>query len=205
MIIDTETYWIKEVNRYKTQSPKTQIVIAGSQRSSNNHLLRLLRKNYGASKSWNTYTISREGLIYQHYDPKYHTDFLGVKEGDKQSISIVLENMGRLFKTSDDEYMNWINERCELDNVIEKNWLGYKFWEMFPDVQIRSTVDLCLKLCEEFGIQKNVMEFRSYHKDTSKVRGIVFRSNYIEDSTDINPLFDISEFTALIKSTEPEQ
>ncbi len=42
------------------------------------------------------------------------------------------------------------------------------------------------------------MDFHYYHKDTVKFRGIVFRSNYIQDSSDVNPLFDIVNFNAML-------
>ena len=196
--IDDITYEIKEVNRHKTQSPKTQIVLATSLRKDNFHITRLQHKDFGNSKKWNTYSISREGTIYEHYDPKFHSDFLGIKEADKQSISIVLENMGCLFSVPSGKYINWINEVCEEEHVVEKSWLGYNFWEKFTDEQITSTVELCRMLCEEYGIPKLSIDFHHYHKDTLKFRGIVFRSNYIEDSSDINPLFDIPKFNEML-------
>ena len=200
MQIDESTYRIKEINRYKTQSPKTQIVLATSLRKDNFHITRLQHKDFGKTKKWNTYTISRSGLIYEHYDPKHHSDFLGIKEADKQSISIILENMGSLFETSDGKHINWINEICEEDNVVEKNWLGYNHWEQFTVEQIISTVELCRELCEKYGIPKDIIDFNHYHKDITKFRGIVFRSNYIENSSDINPLFNIEEFYEMLNN-----
>lgn len=192
MHIDKETYKTKEKNRHKTITPKTQIVIGVSLRKDNHHLIRLQHKEHGESKKWNTFTITRNGKIYQHYDDKYHSDFLGIKEGDKRSISIVLENMGCLFQLDNGKYINWLNEICEPENVLEKEWLGYDSWEKFPEEQIDSLAELCNMLCEKHGIQKNIIEFNHFHKDISKYKGIVFRSNYIEDSSDINPLLDIN-------------
>lgn len=202
MLIDSKTYWTKEINRYKTQNPKIQIVLATSLRKENNHIIRLKHKEVGNSKKWNTYTITRDGLIYQHYDPKYHTDFLGIKEADKQTISIVLENMGNLFETSNNKYVNWINEECDSDKVVKKSWLGYTHWENFTKEQIIACAELCVFICDEFNIHKNVIEFNHYHKDTYKFKGIVFRGNYIDDSNDINPLFNINEFTELLNEKE---
>jgi N-acetyl-anhydromuramyl-L-alanine amidase AmpD len=196
--IDELTYKVKEINRHKTQSPKTQIVLASSLRKDSNHIIRLLHKEFGKTKKWNTYTISRDGVIYNHYDPKLHSDFLGIKEGDKQSISIVLENMGSLIETENGNYVNTLNEVCDENNVKEKNLLGYNYWEQFTDEQIISTVKLCKKLSEQFGIPKTLIEFHHYHKDIIKYRGIVFRGNYIEESSDINPLFDIGKFNEML-------
>lgn len=198
--IDSETYTIKEVNRYKTQIAKTQIIIGSSLRKDSNHIIRLQHKDYKKTKTWNTYTISRSGQIYQHYDPIYHTDFIGIKEVDNKSISIVLENMGALFVTPKDKYINWINEICDTDRVEEHQWLGYNFWEKFTEEQIEATVVLCKRLCDDFAIPKQTMEFHHFHRETFKFRGIVFRSNYIEDSSDINPLFDLIKFNELLRN-----
>jgi hypothetical protein len=198
--IDSETYAIPEVNRYKTEIAKTQIILATSLRKDSNHIIRLQNKEYHKTKTWNTYTISRLGQIYQHYDPVYHTDFIGNKEVDKKSISIVLENMGALFVTPNDKYINWINEICSTDRVEEKIWQGYKFWEKFPDEQIEAAVLLCSRLCYDFVIPRVTMEFHHFHRETFKFRGIVFRSNYIEDSSDINPLFDIVKFNEMLRN-----
>jgi N-acetyl-anhydromuramyl-L-alanine amidase AmpD len=198
--IDSETYAIPEANRYKTQIAKTQIILATSLRKEHNHIIRLQHKEYKKTKTWNTYTISRDGQIYQHYDPIYHSDFIGIKEVDKKTISIVLENMGCLFVAPTDKYINWINEVCDTDRVEEKEWQGYKFWEKFTPEQIESTVVLCRRLCDDFIIPKMTIDFHYYHKETQKYRGIVFRSNYIEDCSDINPLFDIPKFNEMLRN-----
>lgn len=196
--IDSETYCVKESNRYKTQIAKTQIILATSLRKDSNHIIRLRHKDYGKTKKWNTFSISRNGTIYQHFNPKFHSDFIGIKEVDKKTISIVVENMGCLFKTPSGKYINWLNEVCPEENVTEKTWLGYNYWETFTDEQLQSTIELCQYLCDEFSIQKKIIDFHHYHKDTIKFKGIVFRSNYIEESSDINPSFDIKKFNEML-------
>jgi len=200
MHIDKNTYPISENNRYKTQTVKTQIVVSTSLRKDSRHITRLQHKDYGATKRWNTYTISREGIVYQHYDDKYHTDFLGVKEGDKRSISIVMENMGCLFETPTGKHINWLNEVCEEERVVEQEWLGYEFFEGFPDVQIESLISLCKELCEKHNIPKTFIEFHHYHKEIHKFKGIVFRGNYIKDSSDMNPLLESSQLNEMLQN-----
>jgi hypothetical protein len=200
MHIDRETYKISEDNHHKTTSVKTQIVIGISVRKDNHHIIRLQHKDYGTTKKWNTFTISREGIIYQHYDDKFHTDFLGIKEGDKRSISIVLENMGCLYQLETSKYINWLNEFCEEENVIEKELYNYKYWEKIPDKQIESLILLSRELCEKHGIPKIFIEFNHFHKQIHKFRGIVFKSNYIEDSSDITPLFEIPKLNEMIRN-----
>lgn len=199
MEIDNITYGVKEINHYKTQNVKNQIILATSLRKDSYHITRLQHKEFGKTKRWNTFTISRDGTIYQHYNHKFHSDFLGIKEADKQSVSIVLENMGSLFETSTGKHINWLNEVCDEEHIITKNWFGYNYWENLGDEQISSTVNLCKQLCEQFNIPTICIDFHHYHKDIVKFRGIVFRSNYIRDSSDINPLFDIEKFNAMLK------
>ena len=200
MHIDKETYKAETKNRYQSITKKSQIVIGLSLRKENFHINRYKHKEYGDNKSWSTYTISRLGEIYEHYNPKYYSDYLGIKEADKHSISIVLENMGVLTKTPEGGFINWINEVCPMKRVNEKKWLGLQYWEIFPQKQLDALVELCKKLCEDFNIQQNVIEFHYPHKDMLKFNGIVLKSNYFDDSKSINPLFDLVKFNELLNN-----
>lgn len=199
MHIDKESHKVGTKNRYKSITKKSQIVIGLSLRKEDYHINRLKNRDYGSTKRWCTYSVSRFGDVVQHYDPKFYSDYLGIKEVDKQSVSIVLENMGSLIKTPDGQYINWINEVCPIKQVEEKKWMGANYWEIFSDEQIESTVELCLKLCEELNIQTNLISFHYPHKDMLKFQGIVLKSNYFEDSNSINPLFDLVKFDELLK------
>lgn len=199
MLIEKELHKIAPKNRYKAITKKTQIVIGLSLRKDDYHINRLKHKDYGETKKWCTYSISRFGDVVEHYAPKFYSDYLGIKEADKQSISIVLENMGALVKTVDGHYINWLNEVCPVKRVEEKTWLGQRYWEKFSEEQIESTVELCATLCEEFSIQPNVIDFHYPHKDMLNFKGIVLKSNYFDDSNSINPLFDLTKFSDLLK------
>jgi len=196
--IDTVTYQINDINYHKIENDKSQIILARSLRKNNYHITRLKQKDFFKTKTWNTYTISRDGIVYQHYDNKYYSDFIGIKDVDIKSISIVLENMGSLFKTNDETYINWLNEICDSNNVKMKNWLGYKFWENIPAKQLKNTILLSQKLCDEHNILKKSIEFEYYHKETTNFNGIVFKSNYFENSRDVHPLFNIQNFNKLL-------
>jgi len=205
MVIDKETYKVKTINRYKAKSPKRQILLALSLRKKNYHIIRFQHKEFGKTKSWCTYTITRKGKVYEHFNPEYHSDFTHIKKADIQLISVVLENMGNLYKNESGNYVNWINEVCPIENVGEKKKNKNQYWEKFPKEQIKSTVELCQILSKRFGIQPLLIEFNDYHKDINKFKGIVFRSNYLRDSGDINPFFDIEEFNELLNVKSVKQ
>lgn len=198
MKIDKKTYKINDINYHKEVTKKNQIVISFSLRKNHNHIIRLQHKEFGLSKRWNTYTVGRNGDVFQHYNDKYYSEYLNVGDGDKQSISIVLENMGSLIPLNNDIYVNWLNETCDIENVVDRSWLGYSHWEKINDIQLNNLVELCVTLCEKHKIPKRCIDFNHYHKDISKYKGIVFAGNYIDDSCDINPLFDINQFNGLL-------
>ena len=189
MHIDKKKYKITDNNFYKRKTPKTQIILATSLRKDNYHITRLQHKEYGNTKKWNTFSVTRTGKIYQHYDSDYYSDFIGIKYADKQSISIVIENMGYLFKTFDDNYINWLNEICDKNKVKKKKYI-YDYWEKFTVNQMKNVGILCNELCDKYNIPKKLINFPHYHKDISNFEGIVYRSNYDDDSNDYNPLFN---------------
>jgi len=197
--IDKETYKIKQINRYKNKTKKKQIIISFSLRKNNYHIIHSQNREYGKSKKWNTYTISREGNIYEHYNPEYYSDFMNIKKVDKKSISIVLENMCSVVKNNNGNYINWLNESCPKDVVIEKHFFGSKYWELIREKQYNSTIYLCNYLCEQFNIPKKIIDFHYYNENVEDFKGIVFRSNYFENSTNIHPLFDIQKIKENIK------
>ena len=195
MEIDKKKYKIPSENYYKSKNTKNQIILAGSLRCDSNHIKRLTNKSFGKTKRWCTYTIGRDGRIYQHYDPKYYSDFMGDKQIDRHSISIVLENMGSLYYDDDtEEWYNWANETCDEELVFEKHWKGNRYWESYTEDQFNSTIELCKYLCDEFNIVLDSIGYNVYKSRTVDFEGIVTRSNYDIDYSDLNPHFDFKRF-----------
>ena len=196
--IDQQTHKVEDYNFVKSINDKKQIIIASSLRKSNYHILRLKSKNRGRHTRWNCYTISREGSVYEHFNPKYYSNYLDIKKADKQSIVVVLENMGSLLKTPDGMYLNTLNEVCDNEFVGEKKWLGQKYWEIFPEVQLENLAGLCKVLCKKFKIPLKVIEFHHPHEKILDFTGIAFKSNYFENSNDVNPYMDIEKLNDLL-------
>ncbi len=195
LTLDKDTYPIDQQNYHQVKSKKTQIIVGGSLRKGSNHIQHLKTKDMGTTKKWPTYSITREGVIHQHYDPSYYSEYMGVKEIDKKSISIVLENMGMLFYDANKEcFMNWINEECNDKLVYEKLWKNCRYWECYTNKQYDSLSLLCGQLCKEHDIILDSLGFNVYQEETDKFNGIVTRSNFDSDYTDLNPSFDFQKF-----------
>lgn len=193
--LDKETYKLDSKNYYPTKTKKSQILIGASLRKDSNQIIHLQNKDFGLSKRWPTFTITREGVIYQHYDPIYYSDYMGVKEIDKKAISIVLENMGMLFYDTNKECMvNWINEECNEKFVFDRLWKNARYWEKFSNSQYLSLTSLCNFLCETYDIKLDCIGYNVYDENSYNFEGIITKSNLDQNYSDLSPAFDFKLF-----------
>lgn len=202
LALDKDTYALDSKNFHTLRHKKTQIILGGSLRKDSNHILHLKHKDFGMTKRWPTFSITREGKIFQHYDPTYYSDYMGVKDIDKKSVSIVLENMGMLFyDVNKESFVNWIDEACTDSKMIgEKLWKNSRYWERYSNAQYDSLVWLCNFLIKEHDIKldaigHNVLETEI---DLPNFQGILTRSNYDSDYTDLNPMFEWNKFLKML-------
>jgi len=193
--INKDAYSVSEEHYHPEVFEKSQIILAESLRADHNHLVRLKNKDIGKTTEYPTYTIARDGTIYQHFDPKFYSDFLGIDSIDRHLISISLENMGKLFFQHDKEiYVNWCNEICPQDKVFHRDWKEFSYWEAHTTEQFYSLVKLCKWLCTEFNIVEDCIGFNFYNEETKYFKGIVCRGNYSYDYCDLNPSFPFRDF-----------
>ncbi len=198
--LDKDTYKIDSKNFHTSKTKKSQIIIGASLRKDSNHILHLQSKDFGHTKKWPTFTITREGKIYQHFDPQYYSDYMGTKDTDKKAISVVLENMGMLyFDMNKESFVNWINEDCDDKLIYEKIWKNSRYWESYTEDQYNSLAALCNYLSKEYDVLMDALGFNVYHEETDKFNGIVTRSNYDSDYCDVNPAFDFQKFLKMLK------
>lgn len=198
MHIDSEKYAINEKNYIPDNYSKNKIIIGISGRKDNFHIIRLKNSEYGNSKKWPTYSINREGLIFQHFNPEYYSNFTEIEEIDKNSISIVLENMGSLLMNENNQYVNWLNETCNPNMVVNKKMLGYSYWEKLSTKQLYTCSNLCKMLCEKFNIEKNVITFHYYNENMISFNGIATFSNFINETNNINPLLNLNKLQEMV-------
>jgi len=193
MVIDSETYKLSDTNFYNEIYDKTQIIIGNTYRNNMLHYGSWIYRLNGNNKKTATFTIDKEGNIFQHYNPKYYSTFID-QEQDKASITIVLENIGWFKKdTMIDKYVDWLghNYRRQPDEVLMKRWRNHTYWDKYTQVQMDSLKELVSYLCDEYKVPKNFVGHNVFDENIDLFKGITFRSNYYQESTDVSPAFDI--------------
>lgn len=202
MDIDLEKYELDENNFYKTEFNKRQIVLGNSFSEKDYHIRGWKTRIGGDYKKTSTFTIFKNGKISQHFDPKMYSDFLDNKTFDKKIISIILENQGWLQKDLiTNEYFNWVgNIYNKNKDVFEKRWRGFTYWDSYTEKQVNSCANLVKHLCEEFNIPKKCVGHNTYIDGVEYFEGIVYRSNYHKECTDLNPSWDFKKFKELIEN-----
>jgi N-acetyl-anhydromuramyl-L-alanine amidase AmpD len=196
MDIDVEKFKLSEKNFYTTKFEKRQIILGNSFSEKNNHIKGWVKRMSGEYKKTATFTIDRRGNVYQHFDPNNYSDFVNEKSVDKKSISIILENQGWLQKDLiNDKYIDWVgNIYNRKAKVIEKRWRGYTYWDSYTDKQLNTCVELINYLCDEYNIPKNCVGHNTYIEGIEYFEGIVYRSNYLKENTDLSPAWDFKKF-----------
>jgi len=189
-------YQLSVQNYYTSNYNKKQIIIGDSFSFGMNHFFGWANRHNGVYKSTAPFSITRDGVIYEHYDPKHHSDFLNIKGVDEKSIPIVLENIGWLTKDFDnDMYITWFGDIYNGDNeIVEKKWRNYSYWLKYTKEQYESLELLCEYLIDRFDIPSNVIGHNTNVNGVDKIGGIVYKSNFSALYYGVNPTFEFERF-----------
>ena len=200
--IDDISYKLPKSNYYRTARKKTQIVVGNTFSNNMNHYKGWLTRYNGEYKKTAAFTIDVDGIIYQHYDPKYSSDFLLNKKNNEYIIPIVLENNGWLIKDTDSEKtLTWVgNDYNNIDSIVKSSWRTHEYWASYNIKQIDSLVELSKYLSDKFKIPLQTIGHNTKVDDIYEYRGIVFRSNHQRKSTDLSPAFDYELFKTKIEN-----
>ena len=113
-----------------------------------------------------------------------------------------MENLGWLEKEPlSNHYVNWIGDIYK-QQVFEKKWRDYFFWQPYTDVQINSCAELCKKLMSDFSIDKKCIGHNTRVEGVERYDGVVSRSNFNSEYTSLSPAFNFENFQ---KQIEDEQ
>ena len=183
------------------QKKKHQIILTHTSRNINDYLQSLKFRFNGEFKRIPNYIITREGKILQLLGNTEHSEYFKDPNINRNSIIVSLENLGWLQKEPlTDYYINWIGDIYK-GNVFEKKWRDYFFWQPYTEEQVLSTNSLCNKLLKEMKIKQQIVEHNTKIVGVEKYVGIVTKSNFNTNYTDLSPAFNFNE---LLKNIENE-
>ena len=198
-------YEITEYGEFETslkEDNKSQIILIHTGRPIENYLQSLKYRYNGKFQKLPNYVINRNGNILKLLDNEDYSKFFSDRHVNRNSIVICLENLGWLQKEPlQDYYINWIGDIYK-GVVYEKKWRDYYFWQPYTTLQVEATALLCKKLFKEMSIKPHLVGHNTKISGVEKFEGVVTRSNYNQNYTDLNPSFD---FELFLKNIEDEQ
>ena len=181
---------------------KKQIILCHSAREVNEYLTSLKFRSNGRFDRIPHFVITRDGKVLQLLDPKSKTRYFNNDIMDKDSIVVCLENLGWLMKKPlSEHYLNWIGNIYKQE-VCEKKWREYSFWQPYTEEQLESTAKICGELCNEFSIPKRFVGHNTKVENIELFNGITTKSNYNTRFTDLSPAFDFQNFVKFLDNEQ---
>ena len=195
MNIDSKTYSLHIKNYTPIQTQKKFIVFGNTLNHEMKHFFGWQHRMNGSYKKTAAYTITKDGSIYEHFNPKYHSEYFERKTLNPKSIVVLLENDGWLLKDEKKNvFLTWIGDIYNGKEVFEKKWRGQSYWSPYTDNQINSAIELSKMLCKDFNIPFSAISHNTKVDRIVDYQGILYKSNLEKYYTDINPSWDFTRF-----------
>jgi len=191
---------IKKYGNFKStgkQKKKKQIILCHTSREVEEYLTSLKIRYNGNFDRIPNYVINRNGDVIELINEQSYSNFFNDNSINKNSLIICLENLGWLEKKPlTSYYINWKGSIYNQE-VYEKKWRDFFFWQPYTSSQIQSTADLCIHLIETLHIERRCIGHNTKVESVKNFEGIVTRSNFGTNFTDLNPSFNFETFTKL--------
>ena len=185
-----------------THQDKKQIILTHTSRDVKEYLMSLKYRMNGKFTRIPHYIIAKDGSVIQTLSEEHYSDFFHYPQINEESIIISLENLGWLEKVPlKDQYTNWIGNIYK-GVPYEKKWRDYFLWEPYTEAQMVSTAELCIKIVNKHNIEKKSVGHNTRISGIEDFGGIVSRSNYDNDFTDVSPAFNFETFVKYIKNEQ---
>jgi N-acetyl-anhydromuramyl-L-alanine amidase AmpD len=182
------------------QKKKNQIILTHSSRSVGDYLQSLKLRFNGKFKRIPNYIVTRDGKILQLLGNNEHSNYFTSPNVNRNSIIVCLENLGWLEKEPlSNHYVNWIGDIYK-GNVFEKKWRDYFFWQPYTDIQVQNTSILCNMLFKEMSIKPMIVGHNTKINGIEKYEGVVTKSNFDLNFTDVSPSFNFEKFLKKINN-----
>ena len=194
---------INRIEKFKssgTNKKKTQIILSHSSRVLENYFLSLQFRNNKNYDRIPNYVVSKGGQVFKLLENDEFSNIFNNQKINKNSIIIVLENLGWLNKEPlKDYYVNWIGDIYK-GKVFERKWREHYFWDPYTEEQLEKVYELCKEISENMTIDFIFSGHNTKINGAEKIKGIVTKSNFSLNYTDLSPAFDFEKFTDKIEN-----
>ncbi len=193
MTLDVIKYGKFEFQRKNKK--KKQIILTHTSRILDEYLASLkYRKNKNYDKIPH-YLISREGHVLELLKNEIVPNNFNDDQINTSSIVICLENLGWLYKEPlKKSYINWIGNIYN-GKVFERKWRDFIFWQPYTEIQVDNTVKLVKSISEKNEIPLKFIGHNTKINNPKSYEGVLTRSNYDINKTDLSPAFDFDSFS----------
>jgi N-acetyl-anhydromuramyl-L-alanine amidase AmpD len=182
------------------QKKKHQIILTHTGRNVENYLVSLRYRYNGKFDRIPNYVIKKNGDILQLLNDIEHTNYFKEPNINRNGIIICLENLGWLEKQPlENQYVNWIGDIYN-GKPFERKWRDYFFWDKYTDEQIDSLTTLCKTIIKEKRMNKDIIGHNTKVRNVELFEGIVTKSNFDSNITDVSPAFDFEKFRKKIEN-----
>jgi N-acetyl-anhydromuramyl-L-alanine amidase AmpD len=176
------------------QKKKNQIILTHTGRNVENYLVSLRYRYNGKFDRIPNYVIKKNGVVLQLLNDIEHTNYFKEPNINRNGIIICLENLGWLEKEPlENQYVNWIGDIYN-GKPFERKWRDYFFWDKYTEEQINSLVILCNTIIKEKRMSKDLIGHNTKVRNVELFEGIVTKSNFDSNITDVSPAFDFEKF-----------
>lgn len=187
------------------QKKKKQIILCHSSREAEEYLASLEFRYNGRFDKIPNFIVKSDGQVIELMTTSCYSNFFDESDINRNSVIIVLENLGWLEKKPlKDYYINWKGSIYK-GQVFEKKWRDFFFWHPYTESQIESTAWLCNKLIEELSIERKLLGHNTKVDGILEFEGIISRSNIDLRFTDLNPSFNFETFTKYFENEQLAQ
>jgi N-acetyl-anhydromuramyl-L-alanine amidase AmpD len=196
---------IEKYGKFKAtgkQKKKRQIILCHTSREAKEYLSSLkFRYNSKYDKIPN-YLINRDGKVLCLLENIEHSNYFTEPKLNRNSVIVCLENLGWLEKKPlTNDYINWKGSIYKQE-VYEKKWRDFFFWEPYTNRQMESIAALCNQICEDLHIEKRCIGHNTKVEGAYNYDGIISKSNISTRFTDLSPSFNFDTFTKLLENEQ---
>lgn len=173
---------------------KDKIVLCNSYSYGSNHMEGWVKRANSGLYTMTAYSVGQDGEVYEHFNPNKTHRYIN-DDVDQSIIGVTLVNIGHLnLNPYNGSFTNWLNDVHEGDNIVFKEWRGYKYWEGYTEEQEKSTFELVTYLLSEYNIKKRIIAHNTKMDDAAYVEGMLYRSNFNKNYLDPSPAWDYEGF-----------